>query len=83
MWVLSLPLKLPPALDNKPSQQDRKNLYSSSPTQNISGSLKQVIAPLLPNGYLDINLAKEIPGISVRTLQRRLREEGLTYTQVG
>jgi len=41
-----------------------------------------VITPLLPNGYPDINLAKEITGMSVRTLQRRLGEEGLTYTQV-
>ncbi|MFN6299992.1 MAG: AraC family transcriptional regulator [Microcystis aeruginosa LG13-03] len=79
---LSLPLKFPVALDNKPSQKDRENLYSSSPIQNISGSLKQVITPLLPNGYPDINLAKEITGMSVRTLQRRLGEEGLTYTQV-
>jgi hypothetical protein len=32
---LSLPLKFSVALDNKPSQKDRENLYSSSPVQNI------------------------------------------------
>jgi AraC-like DNA-binding protein len=79
---LSLPLKLSVALDNKPSSQDRDNLYSSSPIHNLSGSLKQAIAPLLSSGYPDIHLATEITGMSVRTLQRRLGEEGLTYTHL-
>jgi AraC-like DNA-binding protein len=79
---LSLPLKLPVTLDKKPSQQDWENLYSSSPVDNLSGSLKQVIAPLLSSGYPDIHLATEITGMSVRTLQRRLGEEGLTYTHL-
>jgi AraC-like DNA-binding protein len=40
------------------------------------------IAPLLRGGYPDIHLATEITGMSVRTLQRRLGEEGLTYTRL-
>lgn len=79
---LSLPLNHQFDLNHQPCQKDWDKLHSSSPAENLSGSLQQAIAPLLPGGYPDIHLATEITGMSVRTLQRRLGEEGLTYTRL-
>jgi AraC-like DNA-binding protein len=45
-------------------------------------SLGQAIATLLRGGYPDIHLASEIASLSARTLQRRLAEEGLTYSRL-
>jgi AraC-like DNA-binding protein len=40
------------------------------------------IVPLLRGGYPDIHLAADISGMSVRTLQRRLESEGLSYSSL-
>jgi hypothetical protein len=40
---------------------------------SLPGSLKLLLKPYLPEGCPDIRLAAEMAGMSVRTLQRRLR----------
>jgi AraC-like DNA-binding protein len=50
--------------------------------QDFASSLAQVIATLLRGGYPDIHLASQIAGLSARTLQRKLAQEGLTYSQI-
>jgi AraC-like DNA-binding protein len=79
---LSLPF---PSLANpchEQRQQDYEILQSSAPAPDFPCSLRQAIATLLREGYPDIHLASEITRMPVRTLQRRLAEEGLTYSRL-
>jgi AraC-like DNA-binding protein len=45
-------------------------------------SLQKLLRAYLDDGYPDINLAAEIAGSSVRTLQRRLSQYGLSYSEL-
>lgn len=47
---------------------------------DFANSLKSMLRPYLPDGYPKIELAAEIAGLSVRTLQRRLAQQGLSYS---
>jgi len=80
---LSLPL---PASFNFPREQQHqehdKIWQSSAPAEDFLGSFRQALASLLRGDYPDINIAAEIAGMSVRTLQRRLALEGLTYSRI-
>jgi AraC-like DNA-binding protein len=51
-------------------------------TRNLESSLRQVLAPYLSGGYPNEGLAAEICGTSIRTLRRRLHDEGTTYRDV-
>jgi AraC-like DNA-binding protein len=42
----------------------------------------QCLEPHFVDGYPQITLAAEIAGTSVRTLQRRLAEQGVSYSEV-
>jgi AraC-like DNA-binding protein len=44
--------------------------------------VRQIVTTMLPDGYPDVHVLAEAVGTSVRTLQRRLQEEGLTYARV-
>ena len=57
-------------------------LWPSSPALDFLGSLKQAIAPLVQAGTPDIFVAAELAGTSVRTLQRRLLEEGVSFSRL-
>ncbi|MFM7384413.1 MAG: AraC family transcriptional regulator ligand-binding domain-containing protein [Microcystaceae cyanobacterium] len=63
-------------------QQDLQILQTSAPAPDFVGSLQQVLTPLLREHYPAIELAAEIAQTSVRTLQRRLAEDSLTYSQL-
>ncbi|BFM39265.1 AraC family transcriptional regulator ligand-binding domain-containing protein [Synechocystis sp. LKSZ1] len=76
---LSLPLGQTPLADH---QADLDLLQSLAPALDFVGSLQQALTPLLRENYPTIEVAAEIAQISVRTLQRRLAEEGLTYSQL-
>jgi len=52
---------------------------SDRPEDEFTGRLIQCLQPHLRDGYPHVRLAAEISGISVRTLQRRLADEGHTY----
>ena len=49
-------------------------------TTDFASSLKSILKSYLPDGYPPIELAAEVAGISVRTLQRRLARQGHSYT---
>jgi AraC-like DNA-binding protein len=59
-----------------------ERLHNSAPSKDFPQSLQRAIVPLLRGGYPDIHLAADISGMSVRTLQRRLEAEGLTYSSL-
>jgi AraC-like DNA-binding protein len=79
---LSLPLQPRLNLSEQQRQQNYALLQSSAPELDFVSSLKQAIATLLRDGYPDIYLASQITGTSLRTLQRRLAEEDLTYSRL-
>lgn len=49
---------------------------------DIAGSLKRVLKSYLSDGYPSIELAAEISGTSVRSLQRGLAQCGMTYSKL-
>ncbi len=79
---LSLPLLTTAVAKKIDNQTAWQNLRSSAPPDNLPDSLEKAIVPLLREGYPDINIAAEITGMSIRTLQRRLNAHGLTYSRL-
>lgn len=57
-------------------------LRRSAPARDFAGSLRQVIGTLLPSGSPSLAAAADAAGVSVRTLQRRLNDAGLTYSRL-
>ena len=53
-----------------------------SPARDLIGSLRDMIRPSLQRAYPDIGHAAALAGVSVSTLQRRLRESGITYSEL-
>jgi AraC-like DNA-binding protein len=53
-----------------------------SPARDLIGSLREMIRPSLQRAYPDIGHAAALAGVSVSTLQRRLRESGITYSEL-
>jgi AraC-like DNA-binding protein len=53
-----------------------------APPKSLVEALTACLDPYLPTGYPPIDLAADISGHTVRTLQRRLAEEGTTYSEV-
>ncbi len=80
--LLSLPLK-------QPLQDHLSNLHhhyellkSSAPKADFIGSLKQLVRSHLEDGGLSITSAAEAAGLSTRSFQRRLAENGLSYSRL-
>jgi len=63
-------------------RRHRQSVERSASGQDLAGSLRLVLRAYLPDGSPDIQQAAQITGTSVRTLQRRLREEGLSYSHL-
>lgn len=55
-------------------------LEASAPAEDFTGSLRQVIAALLPRGSPNIRIAAAVAGLTARTLQRRLNASGASYS---
>ncbi len=53
-----------------------------SPARDLVGSLREMVRPSLQRAYPDIGHAAALAGVSVSTLQRRLRESGITYSEL-
>jgi AraC-like DNA-binding protein len=57
---------------------------ASTPPTNLLGGLREVMATLAPDtGHLRVERLAAALGISVRTLQRRLRRSGLCFEEVS
>jgi AraC-like DNA-binding protein len=55
---------------------------ATGPAWDFPTSLQEIVQTHLDDGYPVITLAADIIGCSVRTLQRRLKQYGLSYTDV-
>jgi AraC-like DNA-binding protein len=72
--LLALPL---PRGEQAPSTDD--DWLATAPARDFAGSVRQVIAALLPGGYPDVHLVSEAVGMRLRTFQRRLQEDGTSH----
>lgn len=57
-------------------------LQETAGAHDFVGSIRQVVASVLPNGGANINTISEIVGIPKRSLQRELAREGETFRDV-
>lgn len=80
--LLSLPLNSNSAYNQHQRNIDYKILQSFDLKANFLESLKQIIKNQLKLGYPSIESIAEILGISVRTFQRQLSDENLTYSHL-
>ncbi|WLT40472.1 AraC family transcriptional regulator (plasmid) [Synechocystis sp. B12] len=76
---LSLPLH---PVTNTDHDGDYDILLSSAPSLGFSDSLQQAINPFLKERYPSVQLAANLSQMSVRTLQRRLSEDKITYSEL-
>lgn len=58
------------------------NWEATMPASDIGSAVQQVVVTLLPDGYPEIALVAASVGMSIRTLQRRLQADGLTFGDV-
>uniref|UniRef100_B8HXD6 Transcriptional regulator, AraC family n=1 Tax=Cyanothece sp. (strain PCC 7425 / ATCC 29141) TaxID=395961 RepID=B8HXD6_CYAP4 len=63
-------------------QEDKKLLQVTAPALDFPRSTQQVLRFLLRGGHPKIELVAEIAGMSVRSFQRYLAAEGLTYIRM-
>lgn len=64
------------------SSQEYQGWRTSAPALDFVGSLRQTLQLFLQAGDADIEKVAEASGLSVRSLQRRLAEENLSYSRV-
>ncbi|MGC5774549.1 AraC family transcriptional regulator [Paenibacillus pabuli] len=62
------------------AQESKDDLYSSQP---FSGKVSRWISDCLPSFFPTLQHTAEHLGVSMRTLQTRLREEGTTYNEIS
>ena len=60
----------------------RDQLLSTKPEESFLGSIEAVVGGQLSAGYPDIGTVARSLGLGVRTLQRRLGDEGVVYSDV-
>lgn len=78
--LLSLPLKQSMQGDPSDLHRNYEQLTSSAPKEDFIGALKQLVRSHLEDGGLSITSAAEAAGLSTRSFQRRLAENGLSYS---
>ncbi|BAQ60650.1 transcriptional regulator [Geminocystis sp. NIES-3708] len=79
---LALPFPSEFNLCQDQKHQEYEKLHQSVPSSQFTDSLTQAIKSHLREGYPSINLASEMAKMPVRSLQRRLAKDGLTYSQL-
>ena len=85
-WAISIPpSRLADPIRKTELRRNSGQLARSvppSPSRDLIGSLRDMISPSLRRAYPDIGHAAALAGVSVSTLQRRLRESGITYSEL-
>ena len=71
---------VPGSQDHLPQGTDRLLAASQPMPVDFKTSIEQLVTSLLHNGYPNIGNIAKASGMSLRTLQRRLAGEGLSYT---
>jgi len=68
--------------DRRADSRERRQLSSTAPAQDFVGSLEQIIRMFLLDDRFGLDQVAEVVGISPRTLQRRLTEFGLEFSEL-
>ena len=80
---LSQPLRrFDRAVREKPLARELDKLMNTAPATDFVGQMQQVLDEMLDRYVPSIQLAAAVTGLSVRTLQRRLREHGWTFRRL-
>jgi AraC-like DNA-binding protein len=61
---------------------DEAHLRSTAPSRSVAGAIKQLLRTYAVDGWLTVNEASDLAGMSLRTMQRSLAVEGRTYSGV-
>lgn len=80
--LLSLPPRAIPVAAAERRASDSEQKDNAERPLDLPSSLRRVLAAYLPDGCPPIELAAEIVGTSVRTLQRRLRQSQVKYSDL-
>jgi AraC-like DNA-binding protein len=81
--LLSKPIQASPLTDAVPCRVNPGDCKMAAPVLDFADSLEQILTTLLLSGYpTTVNLAAEISGVSVRTLQRQLSQHDLSYSRL-
>ena len=76
------PVHALPAKSSPVWKQRRRWLHQRERQEDIAASLRIVLPAYLPDGSASIEQAARLARMSVRSLQRRLKEHGLTYSEL-
>ena len=77
--LLSTPTPSVTGILTNAAPEGMSTLAQNAPARDLVGSLRQALLPLVCAGDTGIETVAEILRLSVRTLQRRLTEAGLSY----
>jgi AraC-like DNA-binding protein len=80
--VLARELRPRPGDAGASGKKPPDHLVSTAPARDFAGSIRQLAGTLLREGCPRIETVAEIAGLSVRSLQRRLRAEGHSYSEL-
>jgi AraC-like DNA-binding protein len=78
--LLSRPLLGSSRADDRPA--DVTKLALGAPPDNFIDSIRQVIATYMRNDMIGIEHISRVIGLGPRTLQRRLRQRGMEYSEI-
>jgi AraC-like DNA-binding protein len=80
--LLGLPMTYAKPLGETEQQALHTRLKSTAPDDCFAGAVKAIVRSQLCGGYPEISAAARSTGLSVRTLQRRLADESLVYSDL-
>ena len=81
--LLALPLRWRDRTSHGVSEAEERSLRRTAPASCFAGTLRQLVGTLLKEeGAPKIETLAEIAGLSVRSLQRRLAKNGLSYSEI-
>lgn len=78
--LLMIPLRRPTGPDHTPRTPDL--WLATSPPRDFAESVRTLVRSLLPLGATSVETVAEAARLSVRSLQRRLAEEGMSHSQI-
>ncbi|MFO1089587.1 MAG: AraC family transcriptional regulator ligand-binding domain-containing protein [Hyphomicrobiales bacterium] len=78
--LLHLPMNTPANLPDLGPRWDQ--FLANAPSKNFLRSLEQCLVPLMKSGQVSLEHVAAVSNFSVRTLQRRLDEEGVSFSEI-
>jgi AraC-like DNA-binding protein len=80
--ILATPMPQTSTTRATADQSDLQTWQATAPALDFVGSLEQTVSTLLLERYPSVELMADVIGTSVRTLQRTLSKQGLSYSRL-